>query len=143
MVATTSEDILSSGMANLSPGARARIADLSSLIDKVHRAHSLVEQYAAAKVNPEQFLLPLSRQLTQLKMQFMAAGFDAMSQLAGSMEIAARRGLSPTAKVRVLREGIGSLKFQVELAQRAIVDEAKEAERQVKPAGRGDGEEST
>jgi hypothetical protein len=129
-------------MANLSPGARARIAELSTLIDKVHRAHSLVEQYAAAKVNSEQFLLPLARQLTQLKMHFMAAGFDAMSQLAGSMEIAARRGLSPMAKVRVLREGVGSLKFQVELAQRAIVNEAKEAERKVNAAGPVDGEKS-
>jgi hypothetical protein len=122
-------------MANLSPGARARIAELSTLVDRVHRAHSLVEQYAAAKVNSEQFLLPLARQLTQLKLHFMAAGFDAMSQLAGSMEVAARRGLSPMAKVRVLREGVGSLKFQVELAQRAIMDEAKEPDRQSRAAG--------
>jgi hypothetical protein len=122
-------------MTNLSPGARARIAELSTLIDRVHRAHSLVEQYAAAKVNSEQFLLPLARQLTQLKLHFMAAGFDAMSQLAGSMEIAARRGLSPMAKVRVLREGVGSLKFQVELAQRAIIAEAKESDRQSRAAG--------
>jgi hypothetical protein len=129
-------------MANLSPGARARIAELSTLTDKVHRAHSLVEQYAAAKANSEQFLLPLVRQLTQLKLHFMAAGFDAMSQLAGSMEIAARRGLSPTAKVRVLREGLGSLKFQVGLAQRAIVDEAKESDRQSKAASQVDGGES-
>jgi hypothetical protein len=46
------------------------------------------------------------------------------------------------AKVRVLREGAGSLKFQVELAQRAIVNEAKETERQAKAAGRVDGGES-
>jgi hypothetical protein len=46
------------------------------------------------------------------------------------------------AKVRVLREGVGSLKFQVELAQRAIVNEAKEAERKVNAAGPVDGEKS-
>ncbi|CAN5851056.1 hypothetical protein BH23GEM9_BH23GEM9_17890 [soil metagenome] len=107
----------------LSPGAQVRLADLAALQEKVHRVHGLVEQFAAARTGGEHFLLPITRTFGQLKMQFMAGGFDAMSQLAGSMEIAARRGLSPTARVRVLREGVGSLRFQVELAQRLVVSE--------------------
>jgi hypothetical protein len=120
---------------NLSPAAQGKLAELAALLEKVHRAHSLVEQYAAARVNAEQFLLPLNRQLTQLKMQFMGAGLDSLSQLAGSMELASRRGMSPLARVRVLREGVGSIRFQVELAQRAIVTEAKSAQRTSAEAG--------
>lgn len=112
----------------LSPRAQAQLAELSVLVDKVGRAHSLVEQYAVAKANADQVLMPLSRVLAQLKMNFMGAGLDAMSQLAGSMEIAAKRGLAPTAKLRILREGVGSLKFQLELAQRTIVSEDKAAQ---------------
>jgi hypothetical protein len=85
--------------------------------------------YATARTNPEQYLLPMSRQFMRLKMEFMGAGLDAMSQLAGSMEIASRRGLSPVQKVRILREGVGSLRFQLELAQRALVSEDQEAQK--------------
>jgi hypothetical protein len=120
----------------ISAAAQGRLNDLGTFLEKVHRAHGLVENFAAAKANPDQFLLPLGRVFSQLKMQFMGAGLDAMSQLAGSMEMAAKRGLPPSARVRVLREGVGSMKFQIELAQRAIVSEEmaaqqkKEAEQQ-------------
>jgi hypothetical protein len=107
----------------ISPAAQGRINDLGLLLDKVHRAHGLVELFATTKANPDQYLLPLTRVFTQLKMQFMGAGLDAMSQLAGSMAIAAKRSAPASSKARILREGIGSLKFQIELAQRAIVSE--------------------
>jgi hypothetical protein len=116
----------------LSPRARAQLADLMPLVDKVHRAHNLVEQYATAKVNADHHLMSLVRTLSQLKASFMGAGLDAMSQLAGSMEVAARRGMPPSSKTRVLREGVGSLRFQLELAQRAVVSEDRAA--QVKEA---------
>jgi hypothetical protein len=112
----------------ISPAAQGKLNDLGLLLEKVHRAHGLVEMYATAKANPNQYLLPLTRVFTQLKMNFMGAGLDAMSQLAGSMEIASKRGLPPTSKVRILREGVGSLKFQIELEQRAIVSEATAAQ---------------
>lgn len=120
---------------NLSPAAQGRLNEIALLGDKVQRAHGLVEQFAAAKVNLDQLQLPLTRLFNQLKMQFMGIGLDALPQLAGSMEIAARRGMSPMSKARILREGVGSMKFQMELAQRAIVADdqaaakAKEAER--------------
>jgi hypothetical protein len=112
----------------LSPRARAQLADLVPLVDKVHRAHNLVEQFATAKVNADHHLMSLVRTLSQLKAGFMGAGFDAMSQLAGSMEIAARRGMPPSSKTRVLREGVGSLRFQLELAQRAVVSDDRAAQ---------------
>jgi hypothetical protein len=113
---------------NLSPRARSQLADLVPLVDKVHRAHNLVEQYATAKVNADHHLMSLVRTLSQLKASFMGAGLDAMSQLAGSMEIAARRGMPPSSKTRVLREGVGSLRFQLELAQRAVVSDDRAAQ---------------
>jgi hypothetical protein len=122
----------------LSPGTQARLAELGTLLEKVHRAHNLVEQYAAARTNAEQFLLPLTRTFGQLKLQFTGAGLDAMAQLAGSMEIASRRGLSQSTKIRVLREGVGSLKFQVELEQRTLVSENRAAQpkaQDTEPAG--------
>jgi hypothetical protein len=112
---------------SLSPRARSQLADLVPLVDKVHRAHNLVEQYAAAKVNADHHLMSLVRTLSQLKASFMGAGLDAMSQLAGSMETAARRGMPPSSKTRVLREGVGSLRFQLELAQRSVISDDQAA----------------
>jgi hypothetical protein len=113
---------------NLSPAAQGRLAELTSLHDKLHRVHGLVEHFATAKAKPEQYLLPITRNFSQLKMHFMGAGLDAMSQLAAAMEIAARRGTSPVAKARILREGVGSLRFQLEMAQRAVVSEDQVAQ---------------
>lgn len=107
----------------ISPRAQAKLAALSALGDKVSRAHGLVEQFAVAQANPDQYLMPLGRLLGQLKMEFMRAGLDALSQLAGSMAMAAKRGFGASAKARILREGVGSMKFQIELAQRAVVTE--------------------
>jgi hypothetical protein len=120
-------------MSKLSPAARSRLANLEMLSEKVHRVHALVEMYATARSRPEQYLIPMGRLFGKLRMEFMGAGLDAMSQLCGSMETVARRGLAPASKVRILREGVGSLRFQYEMEQRAIIaeDEAarkKEAE---------------
>src|SRR5690606_23178383 len=113
----------------LSPSAQARLSTLNEFVARVQRVHGLVEQYATSKANPEQYVLPMTRGFGQLKMMFMGAGFDSLSQLCGSMEIASKRGLSYMQKVRILRDGVGSLKFQLELEQRAVVsdDRARQA----------------
>jgi hypothetical protein len=112
----------------LSPSAQGRLAILNEFLNRVQRVHGLVEQFATSKTNPDQFVMPMTRGFSQLKMVFMGAGLDSMSQLCGSMELASKRGLSHMQKVRILREGIGSLKFQLELEQRAIVSEEKARE---------------
>ena len=63
------------------------------------------------------------------------AGLDTISQLAGSMEIAAGRGASHHQKARILREGVGSLRFQVEQEQRKVVTEDQAAQRAEGSAG--------
>lgn len=121
----------------LTPSAAAKLAVLNEFGTRVQRVHGLVEQYATSKSNPDQYLMPMQRAFGQLKMQLMGAGMDAMSQLCGSMEIAAKRGMSPMQKIRILRDGVGSLKFQLELEQRAIVSE--DQARQAKEAAEREG----
>ena len=114
---------------NLSPSAQVRLATLGEFTSRVQHVYGLVELYASAKANSEQYLLPLARAFAKLKLQFMGAGLDPLSQLCGSMEIAAKRGLSPSVKARVLREGVGSLKFQLELEQRAVLSDEEALQR--------------
>lgn len=113
----------------MSPAALGKLAILNEFSNRVQRVHGLVEQYASSKTNPDQYVMPMTRGFGQLKMLFMGAGLDAMSQLCGSMEIASKRGLSYMQKVRILREGVGSLRFQLEMEQRAVVsdDQARQA----------------
>lgn len=113
----------------LSPTAQTKLAAIAELDRRVQSAYGLVEQYAAAKANLETIEIPMKRSFSQLKMQFMGAGLDSLSQLAGSMEIASKRGMSQLSKSRILREGVGSMKFQLELAQRAVLTEEKERAR--------------
>jgi hypothetical protein len=115
---------------NLSPAAQGKIAELQLMEMKVQRAHGMVELFATAKTNPDQYVLPMTRQFTRLKQELMGMGLDSMSQLAGSMEIASKRGLSHGQKARILREGVGSLKFQLELAQRAVVSDDQAAQKE-------------
>ena len=114
----------------LSPGAQVRLATLGEFISRVQHVHGLVEMYTTSKANQEQYQMPIQRAFGKLKLQFMGAGLDTLSQLCGSMEMAARRGMSPSARARILREGVGSLKFQLELAQRAVHSDEQAAARQ-------------
>jgi hypothetical protein len=113
----------------LSPRARAKLADLALLVEKAHRVHGLVEQLAASRgVGADHLVSAIVRNFGQLRLDFMGAGMDALSQLAGAMQIAARRGLSTESKIRILREGVGSIRFQLELAQRAIISDDRAAQ---------------
>ncbi|MBI4408436.1 MAG: hypothetical protein HY561_01930 [Gemmatimonadetes bacterium] len=101
------------------------MAAIDLLSQKVARVHGLVEQFATAKAGHDALALPIKRAMAELKRAFMGAGFDAMSQLAGGLEIAAGRGAAPNTKARILREGVGSLKFQLELEGRSVLAEEK------------------
>jgi hypothetical protein len=109
----------------LTPAAQVKLAEIATISERLHRVHGLVEQFAADRANGEQYLLPISRAFGQLKMLFTGSGFDAMAQLAGSMEMASRRGLSQAARIRVLRDGVGSLRFQLDLEQRMLQTEGR------------------
>ncbi len=104
----------------MSPTANLAVIEIGEFLTKVARVHGLVEQYAAAKANPGMYEMPAMRAVQQLKLQFMGAGFDTLSQLCAAMETTLRRGGSQTTKSRILREGVGSMRFQLELAQRTV-----------------------
>ncbi|MEO5509718.1 MAG: hypothetical protein ABIS27_03755 [Longimicrobiales bacterium] len=104
----------------MSPTANLAVIEIGEFLTKVARVHGLVEQYAAAKSNPGMYEMPAVRAVQQLKLQFMGAGFDSLSQLCGAMETTLRRGGSQVTKARILREGVGTMKFQLDLAQRTI-----------------------
>lgn len=112
-----------------------KINELGQFLDQVQRVYGLIEQYAVAKSNADMFEAPIRRGFEQLKLRFMGSGFDSLSQLCGAMAMAAKRSGSQPSKARILREGVGSVRFQLELEQRSIVaaeiakhDKAKEAE---------------
>ena len=104
----------------MSPTANLAVLEIGEFLTKVARVHGLVEHYATAKTNPGMYEQPAMRAVQQLKLQFMGAGFDTLSQLCGAMETTLRRGGSQVTKARILREGVGTMKFQLELAARAV-----------------------
>lgn len=112
------------------------MAALRAMSDKVQHTHGLVEKYATTKnaVQADRMSQPMKRAFGKLKLDLMGAGFDAMSQLAGAMEIAAGRGGSQRNKTRILREGVGSLRFQVEQEQRKLVAEDQRAQKKAEAA---------
>lgn len=113
----------------LSPQAQQKLASLHAMSDKVQHVHGLVERFAATRdqAQADALALPLRRAFGKLKLDLMGAGLDTLSQLAGSMEIAARRGGAQTTKSRILREGVGSLRFQVEMEQRKVLSDEETA----------------
>ena len=120
----------------LSPKAQTKLAALADFSQKIQHVYGLVEQFAADRTGKtgDIIMMAIKRGFGQLKRDFMGAGMDSLSQLAGSMEIAAGRRTSQVAKSRILREGIGSLKFQIELEQRVTISEdEREQQKQQEP----------
>jgi len=112
----------------LSPTAQARVGLFESFSPQVARLHSLVEQFAVAGTRREEMRPSLKRAASQTKVRFMSAGLDTLAQQCASMEMAASRGGNPNQLVRILRELVGSLKFQLELEIKTTVREDLEAQ---------------
>jgi hypothetical protein len=127
---------------NVSPQANMQLAVVGEFLQRLHRVHSLVEQYAAATTNHEALAQPLRRAFQQLKLRFMGAGYDSLSQLCGSMELASTRGGSVPTKIRILREAVGSLRFQLELEQRSIVTADRAAQEKAAKAAESESDQS-
>lgn len=108
-----------------SPQAQQKIATLQTMLDRVQTVYGQVERYAATREpkQAEALTVPLRRAFGKLKLDLMGVGLDSLSQLAGSMEIATRRGGSQQNRARILREGIGSMRFQIEQEQRRVISE--------------------
>jgi hypothetical protein len=105
----------------MSPDAQRRLGEIEALHGKVMAVNALIEQFASNTTNPETLSQPLKRGFGRLRMAFMVAGLDSVAQIAGAMEIASGRGSQHQTKSRILREAMGSIRFQIELEQRSIL----------------------
>jgi len=109
----------------LTPVAQQKLIQLGEFSLRVQRLHGMVEQYATARANPGLFEAPIRRAAEQLKILFTGAGYGPLALVAGSIAVALRRGGPVSAKARVLREAVGSLRSQVESEQRVTAAEGK------------------
>lgn len=100
-----------------------KIAELESFSPQIMRLNTLVEQYATTKQGADAFLDPMKRTAGQLKLKLMGVGLDNMSQIAGSIQMAAARAGNQGTKSRLLRELVGNMRFQLDLAIRTIIRE--------------------
>ncbi len=109
-----------------------KLTTLQQVFDKVQHVHGLVERFATSR-DPrlaEQYAQPMKRAFGRLKIELMGLGMDSMSQLAGAMEIAAGRSGPARTKSRILREGVASLRFQVDQEQKQVVRDDEAASKQ-------------
>jgi len=109
------------------------------LIQCDHLAHA-VEEYASAKkpAQIEWVRQQISRDLGHLRQRAMVKNLGVLADEAGRLGVAASTGGSQAMKIRVLRDGVISLKATVERFRKAKVD-ADVAERKTK-AHAGEGE---
>jgi hypothetical protein len=104
---------------------RQKLAEIEAFQQRVQHLHGLVERFAAERTDLTPHINALVRAFGQMKLTTSGAGYDSLSQLCASMEIASRRTGSKPFKTRVLREGVASMRMQLEVAQRAVHSEAK------------------
>jgi hypothetical protein len=111
----------------LTPVAQQKLVQIADFQLRVQKLHGLVEQYATARMNPMLYEAPIRRAAEQLKITFLGAGYAPLSQVAGSISIALRRGGPVAGKARILREAVGTLRGQLETEQRVTMAEGKVA----------------
>lgn len=110
------------------------MAQLEDITRLVQHSYALVEQFAAARTGQQGLGLSMRRQFRRLKTKLTLSGYDQLGQIAGSLEIAAGRGMGASAKTRILREGIASLKFQLGQEHTLILREEARSDREARAA---------
>lgn len=119
----------------LSAAAQAQFNFLQSLPPQFDRIHRLIEEMSALRLD-EARVRSLTRQLDQLKTQAASLSLAPLADTFGMMSMLARRGGGMQLKVRGLREGLASLKINLEGAVRSIQNQTVEAADDAAP---GDG----
>ncbi|MEO8336515.1 MAG: hypothetical protein ABI664_16160 [bacterium] len=107
----------------------------------LQRLHGMVEQYALAlKQNKPTSMYgqQVKRTLSPL-VGLLKGQFGMIADVAASLNLVATRGGAETVKVRMLREGVGSLRQQLEIAV-VKVKELHAVKEEVVPGARKPGE---
>jgi len=123
----------------LSAKAEEEVVFMEHLLLRCDSLLRKVEEYATATRNVDGILMPIVRDLQQIRQQAMMKNLGPVADQAGMLGVAAGRG-SQMQRTRVLREGINSFKQMVERVIKATVDvdqrKRAEAERAMgKPEG--------
>lgn len=123
----------------LSAKAEEEVVFMEHLLLRCDSLLRKVEEYATATRNADGLLMPIVRDLQQIRQQAMMKNLGPVADQAGMLGVAAGRG-SQMQRTRVLREGITSFKQMVERVIKATVDvdqrKRAEAERAMgKPEG--------
>jgi hypothetical protein len=107
------------------PQQREQLQNLEILRQRIQHVHGLVERLAAEKGENDLHSSAIRRALAQLKLQFSGHGYAALAQTTGAMELAARRGSQRQTKAKQLREGVGTLRTQLDTEHRVLLAEVR------------------
>jgi hypothetical protein len=111
--------------------AQQTIAFFDEVKVKVDHLHSLIEQYAGAKVNQDQYLGPVGRTAVDVNRLLMNKGYGVMADTANQIAMLAKRGGSPQSKSRGFRELVNSLRSAMDTSIKIII--AEEAHKEEAP----------
>jgi hypothetical protein len=95
-----------------------KMKTLEEATTRLQRVHGLVETYALAikrSQPPATYLMPIRRALPTLA-SLLKGQFGLISDQAMSLSIGVTRGANEQVRVRMLREGIGSLRQAIDVA---------------------------
>lgn len=104
--------------AKLTARQQAQLAFLETLPPRFDRVHGLVELMAVQRADDAQ-VRGLARTLDEIKFGASGLGLSALGDTAGNMATIARRTGGLQARVRALRELLGSLRINYDGAVRA------------------------
>jgi hypothetical protein len=119
-------------MGAIRPRDQVKLAALAEIMRTVQTIYSLTEQFATARSDEDRIAHQIKRRYSRFKVALLGAGLDGLSQLAGSMEIAAGRSGSQRTKARILREGVASIRAQIDMEERLIRKESPEKDEEEK-----------
>ena len=107
-------------MAVISPRDQGKLDALANISRTAQGIYGLTEQFAAAKSREDSIAQQIKRRYGRFKLRLSTAGFDRISQLAGGMATAAGRRGSQRMKTRILREGMSTIRHQLDMEERGI-----------------------
>ena len=114
-------------MGVITPRDQVKLAALADITRAAQTIYGLTEQFAAARTREDSIAQQIKRRYGRFKRNLMTAGFDQVAQLAGGMESAAGRTGSQRNKTRILREGMGTIRHQLDMEERLIRKSSSDA----------------
>jgi hypothetical protein len=112
-------------IAGPTPQQREQLQLIELLRQRIQHVHGLVERLAAEKGENDLHGSAIRRALAQLKLQFTGHGYAALAQTTGAMELAARRSSQRHTKAKQLRDGVGTLRTQLDGEHRVLAAEVR------------------